>query len=507
MPELDEYELRLRTSEILNRHPAVGFAVGVVRPGGLDLFDARGFADIEAGTRVTEDTVFRIASITKTFTAIAVMQLWERGLVDLDAPANGYLRAFRLEPVRASMAPVTLRHLLTHTSGLPEVMRAGNLLRPLFGETVPAGQPVPELADWYAGALRVYSEPGTTYTYTDHNFATLGQVVADVSGRSLAGYLREHVFDPLGMASTDLDRSDRLGGRVAAGYVLGRRGPRRLPEYDLVPAAAGAAFASPRDMGRYLAALLGGGANQHGSVLKPETIAQMFAPQYQPDPRVPGMGLGFWRGDVGGHPIVDHGGILPGYNAEIFAAPGAGVAVMGFTTGARLAMLWLPGEVSGLLSTALEVPEPRVRTDVAQRPDLWGELCGWYQVPGRLTDARKRETVGLGVEVFVRGGKLMLRGLTPVPPVWRGFELHPDDPDDPTVFRLDFGEFGMGTGRVVFSHDPAAVHFDLMPMSAWKQPDATNPRRMLAATAVTGAAMAAGAAGLRRLVRSRRAAG
>ena len=88
MPEVDQLELRARIGRILNRRPAVGLAVGVVRNGGLEFFHGHGLADIASNTPVTGDTVFRIGSITKTFTAIAVMQLWEQGLVDLDAPAN-----------------------------------------------------------------------------------------------------------------------------------------------------------------------------------------------------------------------------------------------------------------------------------------------------------------------------------------------------------------------------------------------------------------------------------
>ena len=90
MPEISELELKTRVDEILNRRPAVGLALGVVRNGRLEFFLGHGVADIASNTPVSEDTVFRIASITKTFTAIAVMQLYEQGQVDLDAPANDY---------------------------------------------------------------------------------------------------------------------------------------------------------------------------------------------------------------------------------------------------------------------------------------------------------------------------------------------------------------------------------------------------------------------------------
>ena len=178
-------------------------------------------------------------------------------------------------------------------------------------------------------------------------------------------------------------------------------------------------------MARYVAALLGGGANEHGSVLKPATLATMFEPQYQPDPRIPGIGLAFFRSDLGGHRAVEHEGILPGFNSQIFVAPDDGVGVMAFTNGARQAMLWLPAEASGLLSHLLGVPDEAIRTDVPQHPEVWGDLCGWYRLPGPLTDVRVRSMIGAGAEVFVRRGQLMLRVLEPDTRALRGLRAPP----------------------------------------------------------------------------------
>src|SRR5215469_14020584 len=99
-------DLNARIGGVLNRWPVAGLAVGVVRHGSLMRFHGHGIADIEAGTPVDQDTVFRIGSVTKTVTAIAVMQLWEQGLVDLDAPAGDYLTAYQLIPARPGFRPV-----------------------------------------------------------------------------------------------------------------------------------------------------------------------------------------------------------------------------------------------------------------------------------------------------------------------------------------------------------------------------------------------------------------
>ena len=166
----------------------------------------------------------RIASISKTFTAIAVMRLWEQGLVDLDAPANDYLRAYRLIAAKATFRPATLRHLLTHTAGMTALRGLSDLLRPTLGWGVRVGGSVPSLAEYYRRGLRLEVEPGSKWVYGNHGPATLGQIVEDVSGEPFDSYLREHVFGPLGMEGTDLVRSERVRARLATGYVLRSRG-------------------------------------------------------------------------------------------------------------------------------------------------------------------------------------------------------------------------------------------------------------------------------------------
>jgi hypothetical protein len=172
MPNIDQSELKRSVNAIVNRWPAVGLAVGVVRDAGLEFFFGHGVAHIESAIPVTEDTVFRMASITKTFTAIAVMQLEEQGLIDMDAPANDYLRGFRLVPAKAGWRPATTRHLLTHTAGVPEWVHPSRMINSgWFGESFPLGERLPTLAEYYRGGLRLAAEPGTIWTYTDHGVA------------------------------------------------------------------------------------------------------------------------------------------------------------------------------------------------------------------------------------------------------------------------------------------------------------------------------------------------
>lgn len=458
--------------EVLHRHPAVGLALGVIRDGRLEGFAAHGVADVATRMPITEDTVFRVGSITKLATAIAILQLWEEGRVDLDAPAAGYLRAYRLVPAEPSFRPPTLRHLLTHTSGIPEVRGLGDLrhadMLPSGGRpalpSVPAGRPVPPLAAHYRGGLRVAVEPGTVFQYSNHGFATLGQIVEDVTGRPLGEYLRERVFEPLGMADTSLSRTPRLAARLATGYALGRRGPRVVPDREWLGAGAGGVYSTTRDIARLAAAILGGGANEHGRILRAATLAAMQEPHFRPDPRLPGMGLGFFRHEIGGHRVVGHDGLLPGFNSALLVAPDEGIGVVAFTNGAAGAFAWFADELDRLMRERLGLPEHDEHPDVPQRPERWPGLCGRYRpTPG--VDARGRVALGMGVEVAVRGGRLVARFLTPLPALLRA-PLEPVDPDDPDVFCLDLSRAGLGVFRVVFGPPgrrgrATAIHTDL----------------------------------------------
>jgi CubicO group peptidase (beta-lactamase class C family) len=467
--------------EILNRHPAVGLAVGVVRHGRLELFHGHGFADIASKSPVTADTVFRIGSITKTFTAVAVMQLVERGLIDLDAPANDYLSSYKLVPAQPTFRATTVRQLLTHTGGVPEQARISGVLRANFGQTVELGRPVPSLGEFYDGALRVVVEPGTVFIYGDHGFATLGQIVEDLTGTPLREYFREHMFAPLGMADSDFVRSEHVASRLATGYRLGSAGPVSIVDRQLITAAAGSIYSSPRDMARYAAALLGGGSNEHGRILGAETVAAMFAPQFQAHPRSPGMGLSFFRGEVGGHRAVEHQGILPGFNSQLWLAPDDGLAVLAFTNGARNAVMWMPVEFAALSNELLGGRLEQLRTDVPHHPEIWGDICGWYSLPVPISDPRSRLYGGAGAEVLQRGAELVFRMLAPVPMLFKGFPLHPDDERDPYLFRIDLSRFGTGTTRVLFGRDGRGrmimvPEMGVMPVPLCQQPRARNPR-------------------------------
>jgi CubicO group peptidase (beta-lactamase class C family) len=490
-----EIDLRTRVAEMLDHWPSAGLAAGVVRDGSLDWFLAHGVADVQSRERIAEDTVFRIGSLTKTFTAIAVMQLWEQGLVDLDAPANDYLCSLRLIPAKASFRPATVRHLLTHTAGVGYWRRLSDLLRPGVGSGDRAGRSgAPPLADYYRKGLPVEVEPGTKWVYSNHGFAALGQIVEDVSGQPLDHYLRERVFEPLGMEHTDLVRSRRVRDRLATGYMLRSRGLKSVADREIPTPGSGGIYATTADLARYLSALLHGGGNDHSSVLEPDTLASMFEPHFQLDPRAPGMGLGFELNEESGHKTVWKTGIVSGFHSALVVAPEDGIGVVVLSNTGGLDGRGVAEPLAGaLLRRLLGLPEQAVRTDVPPRPETWAEICGWYSPdPGPVTNLFVRALFGAGAEVTVRGGHLVLKPLTPVPAMRRGMRLNPDDPDDPWVFRVEIPDYGKNL-RVVFARAPedGGMRLLMEVLSFRKRPDVRNPRRWAnAALAAAAAALA-----------------
>jgi CubicO group peptidase (beta-lactamase class C family) len=512
--KIDKVELKARISGIVSRWPAVGLAVGVVHDGRLEFY-GHGVADIGSGTPITADTVFRIASITKLFTAVAVMQLWEQGLIDLDRPANDYLRAFRLIAAKPSFRPATVRHLLTHTAGLPDVLHVRDLFHPGWGKfdarpavySVKLGEKVPSLTEYYGPGPRVDVDPGTAFAYSNHGFAVLGQIVEDVSAQPLHSYFRQHIFEPLGMMDSSLVLTDGMKSRKATGYDLGASGAEAVIDREWITGGASNVYSTTRDMGRFVAALAGGGTNERGSILKPATLASMFDPHYEPDPRLAGMGLGFFRNDASGHRVVGHEGRLPGFNSQLLVAPDDGVGIVAFTNGSSRAMFWLPTELGRLLGILVGASEDAIRSEIPQHPEIWDDICGLYRAP--VIDLRGRLMMGGGVEVFVRGGRLMVRLQTPLPALYRGVELHPEDETDPYVFRIELPQFGMGTARVVFSRaagtgKATAVHTDMGLLSFQKRPHQKDPRQLLARS-VPALLFPATVVALRRLRSSRAA--
>jgi CubicO group peptidase (beta-lactamase class C family) len=303
-PDLKRVDAFVR--EAMRDRGIPGAALVVVDDG--KIVHARGFGRADArGRPVTPQTPFRIGSSTKSFTALAVMQLVEEGKIDLDAPVRRYLPWFRVADPDAS-ARITVAHLLYHTSGIPGEANAASL-----------ADPAPSL-EQNVRALRdvVPDRPaGSSFAYSNPNYDALGLIVERVSGQPYADYVRRHILDPLDMRHSFATPMSMGRGRLAAGHQWFFGVPRATPD-RFIPGQLPAGFlsASAEDMGRYLIAQMNGGRYGNASVLSPEGIAALHTPG--PNAEIPasalaggtggGYAMGWIDGEVYGVPAVWHNG-------------------------------------------------------------------------------------------------------------------------------------------------------------------------------------------------------
>ncbi len=292
-----------------------GVAVVIVH--GDTVVHVRGYGVDGYGRPVSDTTGFVLGSMSKAFTAMAIMQLVERGLVDLDAPAQKYLPWFRVKDDVAS-ARITVRQLLHHSSGIPTRAARGS------GDSLALVDHVRALA-----AVALTHRPGTTHQYASANYLVLGAIVEAVSGRSYAEYVERSIFTPLGMTHsfTDHDRAMRHGMARGHRYWFGYPVAATLPhESDRLPTAA--LISSAEDLGHFLVAQLNGGRFDATSVLAPAMVDSMHAGGVTGDGFTYAFG---WRvSRIGGTKAIHHGGIVPDFRGKMVLLPEQawGVAVL-----------------------------------------------------------------------------------------------------------------------------------------------------------------------------------
>jgi CubicO group peptidase (beta-lactamase class C family) len=277
-----------------------GAVVAVLRDGEFLHCKSYGLANIEWNAPITPDTVFHIASLTKQFTAVAIMMLKERGLIALDAPLEACLPDF---PTRGRR--VTVRHLLNHTSGITSYTS-------LQDQT--AARRHSPLADLVAriAALPFAFEPGQRYAYNNSGYVLLGAVIERVSGMKYREFLDREIFRPLGMTRTRYLFEEPIVPRRAAGYQRGRNG---IENAYYVSAtyyhAAGGLGSNVIDLARWDQAIRG---NQ---LISAETFNEMLEPTLLADGSAYPYGFGWGTADYCGHRVYHHTGGISGFSSHM----------------------------------------------------------------------------------------------------------------------------------------------------------------------------------------------
>ena len=278
-----------------------GLALVVVQDNAVVLAKGYGYAELSEQRPVAPHrTVFRLASVSKLFTATAVMQLVERGKLDLDADVNRYLRSFKLPD--SYEAPITAAHLLTHTGGLEPRT---------FGHAVAASAPAEPLGAYLARRMppRVMP-PGRFISYSNHGYALLGHLVELVSGVPFARYAEEHILGPLDMRRSSFGLPPELAADLAVGYRVAGGRHRASAFEALNVAPAGALNATVADVAKFAIAHLAEGRFRERRVLAPATTRLMQRQQFAHHPEVGGYGYGFEIHPQYPRRAIGHGGSL-----------------------------------------------------------------------------------------------------------------------------------------------------------------------------------------------------
>jgi proline-specific peptidase len=304
-----------------------GVSLAIVE--GDEITHLRGFGRAKPGGEPpTPTTPFFIGSLTKSFTAVAVMQLDEAGKIELDAPIQRYLPWFRVADPAAS-AQMTVRHLLNQTSGLPESS----------GEVSPTDlDDLPDATERQARALaflELTRPVGAACEYSNMNYNLLGLIVEAASGQSYADYVQELIFTPLGMSHTYTSQTSARQNGLAMGHRYWFATPIAAPNMHIPGSwlASGGLISTAEDMARYLIMNLKGGCYGRARVLSAEGIDAMHCgtAEFRKMGISAGKyGMGWFDGEIGQTRVVWHSGTMPDFGAyaALFPAKGMGVVLL-----------------------------------------------------------------------------------------------------------------------------------------------------------------------------------
>ena len=317
LPEAARARIDAAAAQFLESSKAPGVAVAVVEEGEFAWVKGYGMADLENSAPVTPETLFRLASVSKPISAVAALELWEQGKLDLDAPVEKYCPAF---PDKGAL--ITTRELLGHLGGIRHYKEGAAGEAEINNTT--------HFADPIAGGISFFKDdplvaaPGTHYHYSTQGYTLVGCAVGGASGESYVDFVRQNVFAPAGMTATQVDdrfavipHRTRFYSKDASGKVMNAE---FLDSSYKIP--GGGWISSASDMARFEVALLG------GKLLKPATFKLMSTPQKASDGSEDTYGMGLGVGKLDGVETVSHSGGQQGTSTMILMVPSRQLGVV-----------------------------------------------------------------------------------------------------------------------------------------------------------------------------------
>jgi CubicO group peptidase (beta-lactamase class C family)/D-alanyl-D-alanine dipeptidase len=363
----------------------------------------------------TPETLYRVGSVSKPFTALLLMMFVEMGLIDLDAPIQDYLPEF--QPINKSGKKITLRQMLSHRSGIVREGPIGNY----FDDTEPS------LADSVKSIskLELVFEPGAMTSYSNMAVATAGYVLERTQKESFAKLMQKKLLDPIGMKNssfsrTHLGKNEAKIARASMWSLHGREFP--APVWDFGMGPAGNLYSPVNDMAQFLKFLFAGGrspaAPDAPPLLKRETLEKMWTIQFPKEGEKSGFGIGFFVSDLNGKRVIRHGGAVYGFSTEFAALPDdkLGVIVCSSKDVTNAATSRIANTaLQHMLAVKAEKELPKLENSKPLEPEVARALVGRYRNGDKTIECYERagkvwifpHRAGTKYEVRRLGGELI----------------------------------------------------------------------------------------------------
>ena len=371
------------------------FSLSIVDNDRVVWSDGFGFQDPERKIPATAETVYRVGSVSKLFTDIAIMQLVEQAKLDLDLPVKNYLPTF--SPANPHKLPITLRQMMTHRSGLVRESPVGNYFDPSE----------PSLEETVASLNRtalVYA-PNTKTKYSNAAIAVVGQILEKQLDTSHAEHVRNSILRPLNMSASSFTITPSIKKRLATGWMRTYDGRRfEAPTFLLGTGPAGNLYSSVVDLSKFLMCIFQEGRVGDIQIIGPATFRSMLRPIKDADGRPQQFGIGFHIQDFDGHTRIGHGGAVYGFSTQLEALPDRALGVVAASSldGSNGVVRKLADYALRLmLATQDNIPLPKYRTTEPIPVERSREIEGTYQAAGGEKFARVTEFNG---DVFLRRG-------------------------------------------------------------------------------------------------------
>jgi len=380
----DQISLEKRVDALfanLDQQPMPGYAVGVMQQGRILLSKGYGMASLELGVPIRADTVFRVASVSKQFTVSAILMLASEGLLSLSDDVRWHITELPELP-----ATVTLEHLMRNTSGLPdflEMLRLGGV-----GLDVNLGRD--RMLELICQNRHLNFAPGSRFLYCNTNFLLLGLIVERVSKQTLAAFLKQRIFEPLGMSRTAMTReTDSVVPGLASAYLQGPDGQFRRASHAFEQGGEGGMVSTVED-------LMIWSRHFESPVLKPADLpAQLTAATALSNGSPSPYARGIEHGQLAAMATVGHGGLWPGFKTEFLRIPQQALTVVVIANSGSLEPYRMAREVA---SAVLGIAAPASSASATELEALSGEWLG-------AADAGQGEPALL--KLSVKDGKLI----------------------------------------------------------------------------------------------------